>query len=177
MLPADDDRNAQNQNRINTDLKIWKREEAAQRAAAIKAAGKRIVFTNGCFDILHLGHADYLARAADLGDVLVVGLNSDDSISRLKGPNRPICDQYSRSFLLASFSVVNAVVIFEEDTPENLIRLIKPDLLVKGGDYTPEQIVGAEFVVSMGGSVQCIPLVEGYSTSSIEARISNKRTE
>ncbi len=161
----------------NINGKILSLQELEAKIAAWRESGKQIVFTNGCFDILHLGHADYLARAADLGDVLVVGLNSDDSISRLKGPNRPICDQHSRSFLLASFSVVNAVVIFEEDTPENLIRLIKPDLLVKGGDYTPEQIVGAEFVVSMGGSVQCIPLVEGYSTSSIEARISNKRTE
>lgn len=161
----------------NINRKILRGQELEAKVAAWRESGKQIVFTNGCFDILHLGHADYLARAADLGDVLVVGLNSDDSISRLKGPNRPICDQHSRSFLLASLSVVTAVVIFEEDTPENLIRIIKPDLLVKGGDYTPEQIAGAEFVASRGGAVHCIPLVEGYSTSSIEARISNKRTE
>jgi rfaE bifunctional protein nucleotidyltransferase chain/domain len=135
--------------------------------------GLKTVFTNGCFDILHLGHADYLARAAELGDVLIVGLNSDASISRLKGPSRPICDQSSRSFLLASLAAVDGVVIFDEDTPENLIRIVKPDYLVKGGDYTPKDIVGAGFVESYGGSVVCIPLVEGYSTSSIENRIRN----
>jgi rfaE bifunctional protein nucleotidyltransferase chain/domain len=136
--------------------------------------GQKIVFTNGCFDILHLGHADYLAKAADLGEVLVVGLNSDASISRLKGPSRPICDEKSRSFLLASLSFVDAVILFNENTPELLIQRIKPDYLVKGGDYLPDQIVGADFVRSNGGHVVCIPLVEGYSTSSIEARIRNK---
>ncbi|MFM7078224.1 MAG: D-glycero-beta-D-manno-heptose 1-phosphate adenylyltransferase [Bacteroidota bacterium] len=137
----------------------------------------KIVFTNGCFDILHLGHADYLARAAALGDILVVGLNADTSITRLKGPGRPICDQSSRSFVLASLAVVDGVVLFDEDTPEKLIESVKPDFLVKGGDYKPAEIVGSKFVESYGGSVVCIPLVEGYSTSSIEARIRHNQTK
>ncbi|MFN9597359.1 MAG: D-glycero-beta-D-manno-heptose 1-phosphate adenylyltransferase [Bacteroidota bacterium] len=133
--------------------------------------GCKIVFTNGCFDLLHLGHADYLARAADMGDKLVIGLNSDYSISRLKGANRPITNQDSRAFLLASMSFVSAVVIFQEDTPALLIERICPDVLVKGGDYAINEIVGHEFVLSNGGQVVSIPLVNGYSTTDIESRI------
>lgn len=132
---------------------------------------QKIVFTNGCFDILHLGHADYLARAADLGTKLVVGLNSDLSVSRLKGPSRPITDQKSRGFLLASMSFVDAVVLFEEDTPEKLIELVCPDVLVKGGDYLITEIVGHDFVTANGGKVVTIPLIKGYSTTEIENRI------
>lgn len=131
----------------------------------------KIVFTNGCFDILHLGHADYLARAADLGTKLVVGLNSDQSVSRLKGSNRPITDQKSRGFLLACMSFVDAVVLFEEDTPAKLIELVCPDVLVKGGDYITDEIVGYDFVTSSGGKVVTLPLIKGYSTSDIENRI------
>lgn len=133
--------------------------------------GQKIVFTNGCFDLLHLGHADYLARAADMGDKLIVGLNSDSSISRLKGANRPITNQDSRAFLLASLTFVSAVVIFQEDTPALLIELVRPDILVKGGDYSTNEIVGNEFVLSKGGKVVSLPLVKGYSTTDIEARI------
>lgn len=140
-------------------VELWKREKL------------RIVFTNGCFDLLHRGHADYLSKAADLGDRLVVGLNADASVSKLKGPTRPITDQDSRAFLLASLSFVDAVVVFEEDTPANLISKVQPDVLVKGGDYKPEDIVGYDLVMGRGGSVVTIPLVEGYSTSDIETRI------
>lgn len=132
---------------------------------------KKIVFTNGCFDLLHLGHADYLAKAASLGDVLIVGLNSDNSVSALKGPGRPICDQHSRSFLMASFFFVDAVVIFDESTPARLIEMVKPDVLVKGGDYKISEIVGYETVHAYGGQITTIPLVEGYSTSAIEQKI------
>jgi D-glycero-beta-D-manno-heptose 1-phosphate adenylyltransferase len=131
----------------------------------------KIVFTNGCFDILHLGHADYLSKAADLGDILVVGLNSDTSVRKIKGENRPINDQRSRSILLASLSFVSAVILFDEKTPAEVIHLIKPDVLVKGNDYTIEQIVGADEVISNGGKVVTVDLVAGYSTSSIEKKI------
>jgi rfaE bifunctional protein nucleotidyltransferase chain/domain len=129
--------------------------------------GRKIVFTNGCFDILHKGHVEYLSKARDLGDILIIGLNTDASVSRLKGSGRPVQDQSSRALVLASLRVVEAVVFFEEDTPYNLIDLVKPDVLVKGGDYTEENIVGADVVKANGGSVVIIPLVEGYSTSGI----------
>lgn len=127
----------------------------------------RIVFTNGCFDLLHRGHIYYLSRARELGDQLVVGLNSDDSVSRLKGPDRPVNDQQARAEVLGALSVVDHIIIFHEDTPLNLIRAVKPHILVKGGDYVKEEIVGYREVLSWGGEVQIIPLLEGYSTSSI----------
>jgi len=129
------------------------------------------VFTNGCFDIMHLGHVEYLSKAADLGDVLIVGINSDESVRGIKNHGRPICDIHSRSMVLASFSFVNAVIIFDEETPINLIKFIKPDILVKGKDYSVENIVGADFVLSNGGIVETIDLVKGYSTSRIEQKI------
>lgn len=130
-----------------------------------------LVFTNGCFDILHLGHIDYLSKAADLGQILIVGLNSDESIRKIKGNNRPICDIQSRSQVLASLSFISAVVIFEEETPLNLINHIKPDILVKGKDYAIEDIVGATVVNDNGGKVITLDLVKGYSTSQIEQKI------
>ena len=133
--------------------------------------GKRIVFTNGCFDLLHLGHIDYLSKAADMGDKLVIGLNSDASASTLKGPGRPITDQLSRSVMLASFSIVDAVVIFDEPTPLHLIKLVRPDILVKGADYSIEQIVGADLVLQYGGVVKTIEYLSGYSTTLIEKKI------
>lgn len=133
--------------------------------------GKCIVFTNGCFDLLHLGHVEYLAKAASLGNKLVVGLNSDASVRALKGESRPIQDLESRSHVLASLGFVDAVVPFEEDTPALLITQVKPDILVKGGDWAPESIVGYEFVRSYGGQVLSIPLVEGRSTTNIENKI------
>lgn len=132
---------------------------------------QKIVFTNGCFDILHLGHIDYLSRASQLGDVLIIGLNSDESVNRLKGPGRPINPWEARATLLANLVMVDAVIKFEEDTPIELIKHITPDILVKGADYQPENIVGAEWVMDNGGEVITLPYLESYSTSLIEKRI------
>ena len=132
---------------------------------------QKIVFTNGCFDILHLGHIDYLSKAADMGQKLVIGLNSDTSTKRLKGNTRPINDEQTRSNLLAALHFVDAVIIFDEETPLSLITHINPDVLVKGADYTVNQIVGADVVIKNGGEVTTIPFLEGYSTSNIEKRI------
>lgn len=128
--------------------------------------GKRIVFTNGCFDILHHGHIDLLANAANHGDVLIVGLNTDASVKRLKGESRPINHEQDRLFQLAALLHVDAVCLFDEDTPINLIETVKPHVLVKGGDYNPDTIVGADFVKANGGRVEIVPFVTGYSTSS-----------
>lgn len=132
---------------------------------------QKIVFTNGCFDLLHLGHIDYLAKAADLGNRLVIGLNTDLSTSNLKGPNRPITDEKSRSHILASLFFVDAVVLFDEPTPQNLIASVKPDVLVKGADYTIDKIVGADLVLANGGEVKTIEYIDGYSTTAIENKI------
>jgi len=134
-------------------------------------ADKSIVFTNGCFDILHPGHTDYLAKAKALGDVLVLGINSDESVQRLKGPHRPIQNLKARSLVLSALSSIDYVIAFTEDTPLNLIAKVQPSILVKGGDYTEETIVGASEVRAHGGSVEVIPFLEGYSTSKIEAKI------
>ncbi|WP_207535855.1 D-glycero-beta-D-manno-heptose 1-phosphate adenylyltransferase [Desertivirga arenae] len=135
--------------------------------------GQKIVFTNGCFDLLHLGHVDYLSKAADLGDRLVIGLNSDLSTSNLKGPNRPITDEKSRASLLAALFFVDAVVLFDESTPFDLISAVKPDVLVKGADYTLDKIVGADVVLANGGEVKTIAFIDGYSTTAIEKKIKN----
>ena len=134
---------------------------------------EQVVFTNGCFDILHAGHLDYLERARALGDRLVIGLNSDASVSRLKGSQRPVNTLKTRELMLASLMFVDAVIIFEEDTPERLISEVKPDILVKGGDYLAENIVGADFVTGNGGKVEVLPFVDGYSTTSIIDKIKN----
>ena len=131
---------------------------------------QRVVFTNGCFDILHRGHAEYLRAARSLGDLLVVGLNSDDSVRRLKGPSRPVNLQEDRAYVLASLEAVDVVVVFEEDTPRDLIAALLPDVLVKGGDYRLEEIVGAREVAAAGGEVVIAPLVPGRSTTSILQR-------
>lgn len=128
---------------------------------------KKIVFTNGCFDILHLGHVHYLSAAKDLGDILVIGLNSDDSVKRLKGENRPMNTQYARALLLAALQFVDFVIIFDEDTPLNLIQQITPHVLVKGGDYKIEDVVGAEWVMAHGGKVEIVDFVEGYSSTNL----------
>jgi len=133
--------------------------------------GKKIVFTNGCFDIIHAGHVDYLEKAKKLGDFLVVGLNSDNSVKRLKGNTRPINPQEYRKKVLEGLKAVDLVVIFEEDTPENLIKAIKPDILVKGGDWKIENIVGADFVKSYGGQVLTIDFIYDISTSKIIKKI------
>ena len=131
-----------------------------------KPEGRKVVFTNGCFDILHRGHATYLAQAREQGDLLVVGLNTDASVRRLKGPTRPVNNQFDRAFLLASLACVDFVILFDDDTPEQLIHTVCPDVLVKGGDYTLDTIVGADFVLQNGGIVTTIPFVDGYSTTS-----------
>ncbi|MGG9972305.1 D-glycero-beta-D-manno-heptose 1-phosphate adenylyltransferase [Ferruginibacter sp. SUN002] len=136
-----------------------------------KLLGKKIVFTNGVFDILHEGHIASLSSAASFGDVLIVGVNADSSVKRLKGDSRPINNQDARALLLASLVITDAVIIFEEDTPLNLIQHIMPDVLVKGGDYTIEQIVGAKEVTANGGEVKIVPLVEGISTTAIIQKI------
>ena len=131
----------------------------------------KVVFTNGCFDIIHLGHIDYLSKASFLGDKLIVAVNSDESVRLLKGENRPIQDEISRLIIMASFSFVDAVVLFSEETPFNIINLLKPDILVKGGDYKADSIVGADIVEGYGGKVEISPFLEGYSTSAIENKI------
>lgn len=128
---------------------------------------QKIVFTNGCFDIIHRGHVEYLAKAASLGDQLIIGLNTDASVKRLKGSARPVQDENTRALVLASFSFVSKVVLFDEDTPYELIKLVQPDILVKGGDYKPEEIVGYDLVKSKGGEIVTIELVDGHSTTSI----------
>lgn len=151
--------------------KIADRGELRQRVARWRLMGRRIVFTNGCFDILHEGHLELLSAAAAMGDVLVVGINSDSSVSALKGPGRPVNDEGFRARLLASLSMVDAVCLFGEDTPAELVSEIVPDVLVKGGDYDPDSIVGADTVRAAGGEVVVVPLVEGRSTTGMIERI------
>ena len=131
-----------------------------------------IVFTNGCFDILHRGHVEYLAKASELGDKLIIGVNTDRSVKKLKGDDRPVNDENARAFVLASLEFVDAVVLFNEETPGNLIKKVLPDFLVKGGDYNPAQIVGYDTVTSHGGRVLTIPVVQGFSSTNIINKIS-----
>ncbi|MEI6577121.1 MAG: D-glycero-beta-D-manno-heptose 1-phosphate adenylyltransferase [Bacteroidota bacterium] len=151
--------------------KVLPGESLATRLALWRFKDKKIVFTNGCFDILHPGHVDYLSRARDLGDLLIIGLNSDASVQRLKGPSRPILDENSRALILASLSFVDAVVLFDEDTPLELISKVQPDILVKGGDYVVSQVVGSDLVFAKGGQVIILPFLDGFSTTSIEKKI------
>ncbi len=151
--------------------KILDREQLRRACAVWNFKNLKVVFTNGCFDILHLGHIEYLAKAANLGDVLVVGVNTDNSVQRIKGENRPINDQHSRSMVLASLGFVTAVVLFDEETPYELIKTIQPDILVKGKDYKPKDIVGHDIVLAKGGKVKVIGLTPGYSTTAIEQKI------
>lgn len=136
-----------------------------------RKAGEKIVFTNGCFDILHLGHIDYLEKARQLGDRLIIGINSDKSVNRLKGPTRPVQPGEARARMLAALAATDAVVFFEEDTPLELIKAVMPDILVKGNDYSVAQIVGAEEVMAAGGKVETVELVKGYSTTSLIEKI------
>ncbi|MEN2992595.1 MAG: D-glycero-beta-D-manno-heptose 1-phosphate adenylyltransferase [Bacteroidia bacterium] len=150
-----------------TRQKILDRTHLPRWVAYWRHLEQRVVFTNGCFDLLHLGHVAYLEAAANLGDVLVVGLNSDASVRRLKGAPRPLQPQEARARILAALEFVEAVVIFDEDTPLDLIRQVRPDVLVKGGDYRPEEVVGADFVRSYGGEVVILPYLSGYSTTEL----------
>lgn len=152
--------------------KILNQQQLQQSLYRWRKFGKiSIAFTNGCFDILHAGHIHSLSQAASFADVLIVGLNSDASAKRLKGANRPVNNEQNRALLLASLEMVDAVVLFDEDIPHQLITSILPDVLVKGGDYTVDTIVGAKEVIASGGRVEIIPLVEGLSTTSILKKI------
>lgn len=151
--------------------KICSWEEARRRIRLRQEAEEKVVFTNGCFDILHFGHLSYLAHARDLGDMLVIGLNSAASVTRLKGAHRPIQDETTRFFQMAALQFTDIVIGFDQDTPLDLIEALHPDILVKGGDYAVESIVGAELVRGYGGKVVVLPFVPGYSTTSIEQKI------
>ena len=151
--------------------KILNNESLPEKLKAWHEAGKKIVFTNGCLDLLHLGHIDYLSKAADCGDVFIIGVNSDASVRKLKGEHRPIQDENSRSRILAALSFVTAVIVFTEETPYELIKIIQPDVLVKGADYKVEQIAGHDIVLAKGGEVILIDFLPGYSTSAIEKKI------
>lgn len=152
--------------------KILDESTLQSRLEEWRKMGCKVVFTNGCFDILHRGHVEYLAQAAEKGDVLMIGLNTDASVRRLKGETRPINDEQSRALLLAALEFVDAVVLFDEDTPYSLIEKVRPDVLVKGADYKPEDIVGYDVVTSYGGTVETVPLVEGFSTTKIVEKMS-----
>ncbi len=158
----------------NINAKILDADALKIRIANWRSEGYKIVFTNGCFDLLHMGHISYLAAAAELGDKLIIGLNSDASIQRLKGANRPIKDLQNRQFILASLLSVDAVIPFEEDTPIKLIEKVLPDFLVKGGDWKPDQIVGSELVLQNGGEVLSLPFIEGHSTTSLVEKIADQ---
>ncbi len=152
--------------------RIVSRETLGRILEQKRSAGQKIIFTNGCFDILHRGHIEYLSAASDLGDVFVIGLNSDDSVRRLKGESRPAIDQDSRALTLASFEFVDYIVVFDEDNPADLIREIRPDYWVKGGDYKHyEELPEYSALTEAGGKVKLIPLVEGFSTTDIYKKI------
>ena len=156
-------------NKINS--KIFSLDDLKNQVNAWKKAGEEVVFTNGCFDIIHRGHVEVLAQTADLGDRLIIGLNSDTSIQKLKGKNRPIIEEQSRAILLASLEFVDAVVIFSEDTPLKLISALLPDVLAKGGDYEIDTIVGHEIVQQNGGKVKLVAFVDGFSSTTIIDKI------
>src|SRR5215211_3979784 len=130
-----------------------------------------VVFTNGCFDLLHPGHIDLLKRAKDLGTRLVVGINSDASVRKIKGPDRPFTNERERAEILSAISAVDEVIVFDEQTPERLIKELKPDVLVKGGDWKPEEIIGSDFVIAHGGKVVSLPFLDGYSSSALVEKI------
>lgn len=147
--------------------KILSYAELEKKSSIWKKQGETVVFTNGCFDLLHLGHISYLTMAKSLGTKLVVGMNSTSSIKQLKGPKRPINDQETRTTLMAAFAFVDAVSVFEEDTPIKLINACLPQILVKGGDWKPEQIVGSDIVLRTGGKVLSLPFITGYSSTNL----------
>jgi rfaE bifunctional protein nucleotidyltransferase chain/domain len=158
-------------NKINS--KIFSLDDLKNQVNAWKQAGEEVVFTNGCFDIIHKGHIEVLAQTADLGDRLLIGLNSDSSIQKLKGEDRPIIDEQARAILLSALSFVDAVILFPEETPINLISTLLPDVLAKGGDYEIETIVGHEIIQNNGGKVKLVPFVDGFSSTTIIEKIKN----
>ncbi len=152
--------------------KLQSKEAVLDLTLALQAQGKKVVFTNGCFDILHPGHVDYLCQARDSGDFMVLGLNTDNSVRKLnKAPNRPVNDENSRALVLAGLACVDAIVLFDEETPYQLIKFLQPDVLVKGDDYKPEQIAGYDVVMAKGGEVKTIPFLTGYSTTALINKI------
>ncbi len=156
---------------MNYLSKLKHLREAKQIVEDLKKKGKKIVFTNGCFDILHVGHVRYLNDAKKYGDFLIVGINSDSSVRRIKGENRPIIDEKARAEVVAGLDSVDMVIIFSEDTPYELIKTLEPDVLIKGGDWKEEEIVGADIVKRSGGKVLTVPYISGYSTTSIIEKI------
>ena len=159
---------------IKLKAKILNINELSQNIKEWRLNGDKIVFTNGCFDLIHLGHLEILARSADLGDKLIVGINSDMSIKKIKGNSRPIIEEDSRAKQLAAIEFIDAVILFNEDTPYNLINILKPDVLTKGGDYKKDDIVGNQLINKEQGEVVIIPLTQGYSTTSILEKIKNE---
>ena len=157
----------------NINSKIYSLDTLTTQVDKWKATGNKVVFTNGCFDIIHRGHIEVLARTANLGEKLIIGLNSDQSIQKLKGEDRPIIDEQSRAILLAALSFVDAIVLFSEDTPLKLISTLLPDVLAKGGDYEIETILGHEIVQKNGGKVKLVPFLDGFSSTIIIDKIKN----
>ncbi|MCW3076410.1 MAG: cytidyltransferase-related domain protein [Bacteroidetes bacterium] len=154
--------------------KIVLKDDALRTINGLRLKGKKIVFTNGCFDVLHPGHVDYLSQARDLGGYMILGLNTDDSIKKLqKAPNRPVNNNMARSMVLAALACVDAIIFFDEETPRDLIQFLQPDIIVKGNDYKPEEVVGADIVKARGGTVVTIPLLEGFSTTKLIEKLSN----
>ena len=153
--------------------KIFSENNLITQVTTWRKSGKKIVFTNGCFDIIHRGHIEVLARSADLGNKLIVGLNSDSSIQKLKGKGRPIIDEHSRAILLAGLDFIDAIILFSEETPLNLITSLKPDILAKGGDYKINTIVGHEIIQKNGGEVILVPFVDGFSSTNLINKIKN----
>jgi len=162
---------------MSNSKKLLNQKEALEKVRKWQASGKKVVFSNGCFDILHAGHVEYLSAAKALGDMLIIGLNSDASIRRLKGANRPVCCESDRASVLSALQMVDGLTIFNEDTPEELIGILLPDMLVKGSDWAIEQIAGAKAVLDHGGSVLTLPLLEGRSTTGIIEKILQLHTK
>jgi len=156
-------------------IRILDRQQLIQEVVRLRLKSKTIAFTNGVFDILHEGHITVLSKAASFADILIVGINSDASVKKIKGEDRPVNNENSRALILASLIMVDDIVIFEEETPVEIIKLIQPDVLVKGGDYTLDTIVGAKEVIAHGGTVEIVPLLEGFSTTNIIEKISNSK--
>ena len=154
--------------------KILDKERLLVKLTDWKEENKKIVFTNGCFDLIHLGHIEVIARSADLGDILIIGVNTDNSIKRLKGKNRPIVEEISRAKQLAALEFVDAVVLFDQDTPIDLIKVINPNVITKGGDYNTDQVIGNDIITQNDGEVVIIPLTQGYSTTSILEKIKDE---
>lgn len=158
-------------NLSNIQSKIKTKEELIRTLAYWNFKEKKVVFSNGCFDIIHKGHVEYLAKASNEGDILVIGLNSDNSVKRLKGEERPLQDENTRALILSALQFVDAVVLFDEDTPYELIKFVQPDILVKGSDYKPEDIVGYDIVKNKGGEIKTVDLTQGHSTTNIVTKI------